>query len=451
MATIFGLTAQGFLPMTQTDIRNLINERIWRDVSPFLDLSDRSWEGQLVGIVSELCASAWDGTERVNSSQDPDKAMDAALDAICVLSGTFRIGAKYSTVVLTITGDPSTVVSNFGGRVPGGDRYNSQETGTITLVDSWASTTGYTLDERVTNGGNVYQCTVSGTSASTGPVGTDPLTPELDGATLTWRFLGPGTGAIDLLHRATDTGPLFSNSGTITEIVTPLGGVLGVVNVLDVTPGRNQMGNPQLRVLREQELASRGTSPVDAIGADLLQKVTGVTSVTVFMNTGDITDSDGVPPHSVECMVTGGADQDIWDQLRLSVSGGIRTHGDLPGFSTDSYGTLQVMKFSRPDPVNIYVSMTVTVDADTFPDDGETEIKDAIVKWGNAQKTGKNAVSRAIGAQAITQVSGVLDTPSVLISIAPSPTVDTTIQISRRQQAVYDTSRIAIVTTEDVP
>ncbi len=449
--TVFGLTTEGFVPMLLPDIRDEMNRRIWDEVSPFLDLSDRSLEGQLVGIISELLSRAWEATEASNSSIDPDKALDAALDAICILTGTTRRGATYSQVELVLTGDDATPISALSAvRVPGTvDRYDTQAPVTIEGVDAWASLTTYEIGARVTLGGQVYQAKIGGISASTGPVGTDPLSPEVDG-TVTWRFLGEGVAAVDVLAMASVTGTVTANSGTITEIVTPVGGWHGVCNILDVTPGRPQMTNPQLRVLRELELAKPGTSPADAIRAALLDDGTEVTAATIFMNLTDTVDGDGIPAKAVEALVTGGVDQDIWDLLRLNVAAGIRTHGTVIGTSTDSQGNEQTMKFSRPDDRPVYVAITCEVDPKVFPVDGVTKVKEAIVEWGRVQAAGKNAVASRIGAAAF-EVDGVLDTPIVYIGFAPSPVASTTLEISLREQGTYDTSQIEVVTINGIP
>lgn len=57
---------------------------------------------------------------------------------------------------------------------------------------SWVSQTAYTLGNRVDKNGVVYECIVSGTSSTIGPVGTVVDVTEVDG-TVTWKCLGAGT------------------------------------------------------------------------------------------------------------------------------------------------------------------------------------------------------------------------------------------------------------------
>ncbi len=444
----FGLTIAGLFTPTVTDIREEINARMRELISPTLDLSDRSAEGQLAGIVAEALVLLWENLERVYSSQDPDKATGAALDALCLLTGTFRRPATKSTVVLTLTGDDTTLVpEGSGARIPDGARFDTLADATLVALVAWVTSTSYALGDRVTNGGNAYQCTVAGLSDS-GPVSVDPLEDEEDG-TVHWRFLGEGTAAVDIDAVATVTGPTIANSATIIEIVTPIGGWNGVVNVLDATVGRNQMSDSELRVFRELELSQPGTSPADAIRAAILL-IEAVTSCTVFVNYTDDTNVDGMPPHSVECMVQGGDDQDIFDALLANVAAGIATYGNTSGFATDSEGTVHVENFSRPVEISIYIDITLVKDPVTYPSDGDDQVKAAIVAWGNSQKTGKDAVASGIAAQAFT-IAGVLDVTAVLIDDAPSPSTSTTIPVALRELAVYDTSRIAVTSSDGTP
>jgi hypothetical protein len=175
-----------------------------------------------------------------------------------------------------------------------------------------------------------------------------------------------------------------------------------------------------------------------------------VTAVRLFVNNTDTTDADGVPPHAIEALVQGGDDQDIFDALLANVAAGIVTTGTESGTATDSEGTEHALAFSRPEEVPIYIDVFVTKDPDTYPADGDTQIKEKIVEWGDAQATGKNVVASAISAQAF-QIDGVLDVTLVEIGTAAAPTTSTTITISLRQLATYDTSRITVTAIDGTP
>lgn len=445
----FGLLATGFVPKTLEDIRSEINDSLRSAFGQSIDLSDDSVLGQITGILSERYALLWELAEAINVSQDPDAAVDAALDALSALTGTIRRPAAESIVTLTLTGTPATLV-------PTGSQASTASTALVfeTIADAtiaasaaWAPTTAYLVGDRVTNSGNVYVCSTAGTSAgSGGPVGTG--VGEVDG-TAAWDFLGAGTGDIDAVAESADTGPIVGTSRDITVITTPVAGWNGAINLLDATVGRNIETNEALRVRRELELASAGTGTVDAVRAALLG-VTDVTAATVFHNTTDVTDVDGIPPHAVEALVQGGADQDIWDQLLAAVAAGIATHGTETGTSTDSVGNDHTMKFTRPTEIPIWIEIDVLVDADQYPIDGDAQIESAITGGAFVGITGRDAVSSAIKAECF-EVSGVLDVTAARIGLAVSPTLEATLPIELRELATYDSSRIVVVSTPSTP
>jgi uncharacterized phage protein gp47/JayE len=426
-----GLDATGFTIKTLEEIREEINDELRTAYGQSVGLTDDDFLGRAVGIFAEREALLWELADAINSATDPDNATGAKLDSLAALTGTIREPAKKSTVTLTLTGTPSTTVTS-GSQASVTttlEKFTTLANATILATTAWAGTTAYALNDRVTNSGNVYLCIVAGTSAGSGGPTTEAA--SIVDNTVTWRFLGNGTG------------------DDIITIETAVAGWDSVMNILDATLGSDIETDEDLRSRREEELASPGTSPIDALRTDLLL-VTGVTSVTLFVNNTDTTDADGVPPHSVEALVRGGADQDIWDALLAGVAAGIGTHGTESGTSTDSEGNDHTMKFSRPTQINIYVDITCTYDVDLYPADGDDQIKAAIVAFGDAQDTGKDAVSSSIKAQCFT-VPGVLDVTLAEIDTSPAPTTETTIAIALRELAVHDTSRITVASSPATP
>jgi uncharacterized phage protein gp47/JayE len=155
-----------------------------------------------------------------------------------------------------------------------------------------------------------------------------------------------------------------------------------------------------------------------------------------------------MPPHSVEALVQGGEDQDIWDRLFASVAAGIATTGNTSGNATDSQGTLWPMEFSRPVEVPIYVAITLTYDADEY--EGDTAVKAAIAALGDGQVVGRDAVASRISAAAFS-VGGVLDVTVVHLDDAPTPLTGTTVAIGLRSLATYSTVDVAVTSTPGTP
>lgn len=448
MALNIGLSAAGLTIPTVDEVIDDINEAFWAQFGTTLDLSANTPMGQMIGIFAERYVAICELAQAVYSSQDPDAATGDALEGIAMLTGTTRAPATPSTVVLTLTGTNGTVVTAGSIAETGaGIEFQTDANATLATLTAWANSTAYTVGQRRRNGTRSYICITAGTSASSGgPTGT---TADITDGTAHWRYIGEGTAAVDVAATAVLDGPQSAISGTVTEIVTAVSGWSGVRNLEDAIPGTAEDTDAQLRERRVDELTTPGTSPVDAVRADLLN-VANVTAVTVFNNPTDSTDADGVPPHSIEALVSGGADQDIWDALLASVAAGIRCHGDEVGTAEDDNGNLHTVAFTRPEEVEIYVAITVEYDARYFPIDGAAQIEAAIVAWGDALEAGYNIRSSAVSAQAFS-VAGVIGVTVCNIDDAPAPASSTTVPISTRQRADFDTSRISVTATAVTP
>jgi uncharacterized phage protein gp47/JayE len=398
---------------------------------------------QLIGVLADRESELWDMGEGLYASRDPDQATGDALRGICAITGTVPKDPIYSTVGLTITGTPGTVIgAGFVASVTGsGIRFQTTADVTIASATAWAPSTTYAVGDRRTNGGNIYDVTgETGPSAgSGGPSGTG--TSIVDGG-VTWKFVIAGTAYADAPALAEETGPLLAPAGTLTTIETPVGGVAAVTNPLDAEPGRNIETDAELRLRRVAELAVAGSATPPSVRAEI-QGIEGVTSCTVFENTGDVVDADGVPPHAIEAVVSGGADQDIFEALWRSRSAGIYPHGGVSGTVTDDQGVPHTMRFTRPTSVPVYIVANIRIDSSKYPADGDVQVKAALGAWGVANLAGDVDVVSFQLKRALT-VSGIIDCPSLYIGTAPAPTTEATIPVGSRAVGEIDTSRITV-------
>ena len=467
MPTTYGLTSTGFVAKTFEVIRAEIVADVQAAFGASVDVSDGSLLGILIAIVAEREALVWDLAQLVDSQMDPDEATGEQLDALCALTGTFRADASASTVTLTLTGTVGTSVPSGSKAATSSTSVLFQTTSAalIATVTAWAATTAYVVGDRRNNGGNVYQCITAGTSAGAG--GPTTTASDITDGSVHWTYLGSGAGAVDVAARSVSTGPIVGAARDISVINTPVGGWSSVINLLDATLGADEQTDESLRVTREYELARAGVSTPDAIRAAILQ-VSGVTNCQVFYNntdatTGTLAASNLLPPHSVEALVVGGTDQAVLNALFASVAAGIAfaANGNVvSGTVTDASGVAQAVQFSRPTDVNIYVDITYKKDAATYPSDGDTQVKNAIVAYGQAQVVGKDAVASGIAAAIfpvyvagvlVQGVAGILDVTATLISTTPGPVSSATIVISDHQRAAFDTSRITVHTSSATP
>lgn len=439
----YGVTATGFVIRTLDNLDALVISAVQAAIGVL------PVDALLVvlQIINERFAELWQLGEAVYNAGDVDAATGDAQDKINSVTGTVRNKARASTVTLTWTGNPGVSVIN-GARVktsvslqPFATALDLTGTGLIVATPAWQASHVYVVGDRVTNVARCYIATAPGTSAGSG--GPTTTAAAITDNTVTWRYLGEGTGTVDLAAAAVFTGPITALSGSLTVIDTFLSGVLGVINLLDAVLGADIETHADYRVRREQELAQPGSGTASAI-ASAATEVVGISNVTVFQNTTDGI-VNGMLPHSVELLAVGGSDTEIATLLLNNVDAGIQTVGNTSVVLTDDQGFLQTIFFSRPAQKLIYNTITYNVNAKLFPSDGAAHIIAAIVAGNVARGAGDDVESTFVASLGF-QVAGVRGFTSSLQSVFPVtvPVASTLISIASRELAVFDSSRIVI-------
>lgn len=403
MPTIYGVTPAGFVKKQATDIQTSMTSSIQSQLGDSFDLSTESIGGQMVGIVSDLVADAWDATEAGYAAFTPDGSDDVSLDNVCALTGTKRQDATFSTAIVTLTGTPSASIP----------------AATISVV---GTSVQFTMDADAVIGGG---------------------------------------GTVDAACTAVEPGPVIAAATTLTVIDTPRAGLVSVSNAADAVVGQAVDTDAALRLRREAELRSSGNAVADAVRGRVLQVVDDngislVSACTVFENETDATDINGLPPHSINVLASCATGSDIDTAVAKAVyaskGAGIQTVGATTVSVNDSQGVAHDVSFDRPSEQDVYVRLDIIVDPLLWPVDGSTQVTTAVIAYGVANLvSGKDVVSSVIAAQAL-KVSGVLDTGGLAkLGLAPTPTLTTNISISLRQIAKLDSSRVAVFTTNGTP
>jgi len=471
MPITYGLTEQGFVAKPLDVIKGELEAAFKAGplgqsagTEPDGSIPAQSVAGQLVAIMADGLAAQWEIDQAIVAGVDPTTASGAAQDAVCSITGTVRAPASKSTVSCVCSGTPGTGLP--AGRVAtvvdSGARFVSSAAGTIALLSSWGPSTAYAYGAMVTNGGNVYFCGTAGTSSGSGSGPTSTATTPITDGGVTWYYVGPGMGAVLVPFAAEQTGPIGAVAGTLSQIATPVDGWRGVRNPLDAVVGAALEGAAALRVKREVELTSDALAAANAIRAHMI-KVTAVKACTVFVNNTDATDANGLPPHSVEVLVLGGADADVAQAVWEAVGGGIATCSSSSNSAviTDSSGNPQTVYWTRPTAVPIYIDATVLYDASAYPSDGDAQIKNALVTFGASYVIGKDVRASALiaacfdgptsTADTATPVPGVLDVSPLYLGTSPGPGSSSPVLIGLRQIATFDTSRITVTSSPGTP
>lgn len=446
----YGLTAAGFVKKPLEQIKEDVATRLRAALGANLNLTAESALGQAYLILCEEIEQLWEVQEAEHKSWDPDNSTGEALDNVSAISGTGREAAVASMVTGVLTGTPTTNVPQGSIASVSGDddaRFVTDAAAVIAAATAWAGTTAYSVGDRVTNDSKIYQCTVAGTSAgSGGPTGTG--TDIVDG-TVTWRYLGDGTGYVDASMTAESTGPTVANAFTLTVIETPVSGWDGVTNPLDAVIGSDIETDDELRARREEELDAIGSGTVDSIRAKLL-KVDDVEDAVVFENTSDTTDSSGRPPHSLHPVVLGGTDADVAQAIWDAAGGGIDTYGAESVAATDSRGKSQTVNFDRATEKNVYLELDVDIISDDYPSDGDTQLATALVNKGDLLTMGQDVIAELLQSVAFG-VSGVYDITELRLGFSASPSGTANLSIAETEIARFDTSRVVITTNPVTP
>lgn len=440
-----GVTSSGFLAKTLSDLQADLQAAFRSVYGAAVNVDARARVGQFVDLLADRLTEAWELAEAAATALDPALASGVLLDNIAALTGTTRAAAFASRVSVVFIGTAGTVLA-IGRRVGvtgTSTVFEGAIGGTITAAPTWAATTAFAQYAIVQAGGALWFATNAGTSSSVAPNGTGPT--FVDG-TITWKRLGTGTAFALIPCVATQTGPLQAFADAVTTIVTPVAGLASVTNPLDCVVGRDTETDAELRVRRAAEIGGIGSSPLEALRAEV-SALAGVSNAIVFENTTDATVGT-IGPHGLEVLVEGGVDTEIADAILAGKAAGIATFGSTSLTRNTSNGDPIVVKFSRPTTQDVWVTATLSKDASRYPIDGDAQVQAAIVAFGDTRALGQDVVASAIAAAIFAAVPGVLDVSEVKIGTAPAPSSSATIVLSIRQRAAFDTSRVLVVSTD---
>lgn len=493
-STGFGITTQGFVMPQLSDLKYDLEQGLITQFGAEINLTPSSFFSQFVGPTAERLSLVWQAMQDVYNSQNPDTAFGASLDNVGALRGIPRLNALPSSVQnfrlfgtagtpvvagtqFSVLNSPLSVFSitssvtlgagqnciqtiGFSATAASGNwslSINGSVTGTLAF-----NTTAAQLQTAIQALNFCSGCTVTGSmaagftinfnGAATGGLMAQPLftvatntllTGGSAAITITPTITQAGVDQANVTVTATSKGPTVANAGTLVNILTPVSGLTNVLNTQDATLGRNVESDNAYRVRMAQSLQIAGAGTMPAIRERLLT-VAGVTSCLIYENVTDITDANGIPPHSFEAYVTGGSDAAIAAMLWQVKPAGIRTFGTSSFVIVDSQGVSHTMYFSRPQQIDIYLAITLTVST-LFPANGTTLVENALAAYINGLGQGGEVIVNPMLIAQLASVPGI-DDSVILIGTAPGPTLPDNIVIQPFQQAFTQTSFMTITT-----
>lgn len=323
------LTSTGYKLKTQNEWFDE-ERQLYLDIDPNWNLDPSTPDGLKIAHDAEVFGALDEVLQQAYNSKDPSKASGYDLDVVSALTGTSRSeGTRSSVTGAVLTGVPDTPV-------PAGTRFKSATTGTV-----------WTLDQA-------------------------------------WTIPASGQATVNLT--AVNNGPTEADVNTITQIIDTVGGLTSVNNPTAATPGTGVESDSSLRVKRATAVGRPGNNQVDSMLGELFA-VDGTRRVKIYENDTNVTDSNGLPAHSIAAIVDGGTDEDIAISIYLKKNPGVMLYqAGSPVVVTVTSPVYPAnkkdIKFSRP----LYVDMNVAVvikDDGTLPSQATLEplIQSAIMEY----------------------------------------------------------------------
>lgn len=354
-------------------------------------ISPDSQDGQLLAVFAKAQSDTNDAIVAAYQAFAPSFAQGANLSALVRINGLTRSVATNSTVIVTITGNVGTVITN-----------------------------GVVQD---TNN-NLWNLPSS--------------------------VLIPSGGSVDVTATAQTVGAITAPINTVNTVYTPQLGWASVNNpVHAAVAGAPVESDAALRVRQSQSVALPALSPLAAIFAAIGQ-IPGVTKWTVYENSSAVTDTNGVPSHSIDAIVEGGDIDVIAATIAATKSPGTGTYGGTSVSVTDPIsGIPETINFDVLAQTSIYVTLTIKA-LPNFVSTTTAQIQQAVVNLINGLAIGEDVYFSQV--QAAAQLIGELLGQSFYIvscftGTAPSPSGTTNIAIAFNAAALTDTSKVLVTVT----
>ena len=292
------IDATGLHVPSYVDIRDDLISQFKSIYGQDIYLDNDSQDYQMISAFALKTYDTMQMLQIIYNNRGPKTAVGTALDGIIKINGLKRKTASYSTCVLTITGDIGTVIRNGIAEDESGEQWLLPDTVTLT------------------------------------------------------------SAVVKITARCKDIGAIQALPGTIIRIVTPTKGWLNVTNDVAAVMGMPVETDEEARARQSVSVAIPSQAMVDSLIA-AIANINGIKRYRVYENDMNIQDLNGVPGHSVACVVEGGLDEDVGKQIYLRKAPGCGTFGTSTAQYTNSDGLITNIRFFRPEYVQVYVSISL--------------------------------------------------------------------------------------------
>ena len=275
-----------------------------------INVDPNSPDGQFVNLAVLITQDMLSFVASAYASFDPDQAVGRGLDQRCAINGVIRNAGSYTYTPVTVTATQAVTINGLD-TAPDAPFTVSDSTGNrFVLVSTYAF----------------------GAAAAT-----------------------------SLLFRALDLGPVLTTVNTLTIIDTVTLGISTVNNpAVATTTGVAEETDALLRIRRSRSVALASKGYLQGL-YDALNNTTGVTDVLILENITNTTDANGIPGHSIWCIVAGTASAtDVANAIYLKRNAGCGMKGAISTNVTQADGSLFAVLYDVPIAQNLWIRATIS-------------------------------------------------------------------------------------------
>lgn len=259
----------------------------------------------------------------------------------------------------------------------------------------------------------------------------------------------PLSGSIDVTATCQTLGAIGASANTINQIFNPQLGWQSVNNVSGAIQGAPVETDAALRQRQTISVALPALTPLQSISAAIAQ-VPGVTESIVYENPTNVTDSNGIPSHSVSAVVAGGDATAIATVIEKTKSLGTGTYGTTNVVVIDPVGLPITINFFVLVQVNIFVSLTIKALTGYVSSTG-LAIQNAIASFINSLTIGQAVrISWVQAAAQMISNPALGETFEVTVltqGFSASPVGTTDLSIPFNQEAICIISNVVLTVT----
>ena len=300
-------------------------------------------------------------------------------------------------------------------------------------LDKVAEINGIT---RITNLPTSVAITFSGTAGTVVPAGY--IVKTVDG--LEFATVAVAVIPAIVTAKCTTQGAIRILANEVHVLTTAIAGLTSATNLEPGITGIVREEDPAFRARRENSTISRGTSSIDAIYEGV--KSLNLPYIAIIENTTSAT-VDGVPANSFLVVVEGGTPAEVSQVIYDNKPQGITSYGSIVTVVNDSKGYPHNIGISRPTPIDISVTTSIT----NLPGaslDSATLVKAAIVDYVNNLNISED-VYWSYFFSAILEVVPNIKINSLQIKFTVGGTFGTTdLVITPQQRARTDASKVVV-------